>query len=232
MTRKNFENVYNIGMNQSILTGASPLMVALLFSLCLSRCAFVEKRFSDERAPAEGSALAAGTIQVPPSEMDRIAYELGFNPRGGLSEGEIERVKGRYLAKRLEKQIDSPKLRDQYSRVLPWLASDSEKIEFLNIPSLEGRQAWINQKSIWNRANRLNGEMKNLVEGQDIAIGMPQDLVRKSWGEPVAIDVSGNPVYKNERWKYLKQISTPQGYRQENRIVYFEGGRVVGWDTE
>jgi hypothetical protein len=61
---------------------------------------------------------------------------------------------------------------------------------------------------------------------------MPQDYVRRSWGEPVNVEISGNPIYKNERWKYQRQVSTAQGFRKETRFVYFEGGRVVGWETE
>lgn len=61
---------------------------------------------------------------------------------------------------------------------------------------------------------------------------MPAEYVKKSWGEPVNIEVSGNPIYRNERWQYNKQVATPQGYKQEKRYVYFEGGRVVGWETE
>lgn len=74
--------------------------------------------------------------------------------------------------------------------------------------------------------------MKSLIETQDIAVGMPQDYVKRSWGDPMSVEVSGNPIYKNERWKYQKFVSAPEGYRKETRYVYFEGGRVVGWETE
>jgi hypothetical protein len=114
---------------------------------------------------------------------------------------------------------------------LPWLKNDEEKINLLEIPSVEGRQVWINKNKIWSRAQDLK-EFDDVVESQDIAVGMPAEYVKKSWGEPVNIEVSGNPIYRNERWQYNKQVSTPQGYKQEKRYVYFEGGRVVGWETE
>jgi hypothetical protein len=131
----------------------------------------------------------------------------------------------------LERTLDSQKERLQYSKVLPWLINDAEKIQILSIPSIEGRQVWINKNKIWSRAKDLKN-FDDVLESQDIAIGMPADYVKKSWGEPTDIETSGNPIYKNERWQYLRQVSTPQGYKQEKRLVYFEGGRVVGWETE
>ena len=132
----------------------------------------------------------------------------------------------------MERSLSSKKEREQYSKILPWLKNDEEKISFLSIPSIEGRQQWINRNNIWGRSQAPQEEMKELIETQDIAVGMPQDYVRRSWGEPLSVEVSGNPIYKNERWKYQRQVSTSQGFRKETRYVYFEGGRVVGWETE
>jgi hypothetical protein len=71
-----------------------------------------------------------------------------------------------------------------------------------------------------------------LMQSQDIAIGMPMDYVVKSWGDPLIREVSGNPLFKNEKWKYSRSISTQDGFKQEKRTVYFEGGKVVGWETD
>ncbi len=132
----------------------------------------------------------------------------------------------------LERKLDSKIEREQYAKILPWLKSEDEKIEFLSLNGVENRQQWISQKKIWQRAQLPTQEYKELIESQDIAIGMPMDFVRKAWGEPQLIENSGNPVFKNERWKYMRHVSTSQGFKQEKRYVYFEGGRVVGWETE
>ena len=34
-------------------------------------------------------------------------------------------------------------------------------------------------------------------------------------GDPDKIEVSGNPQFKNERWKYNNYISTKEGYKLE-----------------
>ena len=170
-------------------------------------------------------------IKLTTLELKKFAYELGLDPKKELSQEQKQQILERKKLRQLERSLDSQKERLQYSKVLPWLSNDQEKIEVLAIPSIEGRQVWINKNKIWSRAKELKN-FDDVVESQDIAIGMPIDYVRKSWGEPSAIEISGNPIYKNERWQYLKQISTPLGYKQETRMVYFEGGRVVGWETE
>ncbi|MGE5085399.1 MAG: hypothetical protein ACM3MG_03805 [Bacillota bacterium] len=161
----------------------------------------------------------------------QTAYELGKDP-SYLNESDLEQIRNRQKARELERTLSSRKEKEQYSKVLPWLKGDEEKIAFLSVPSIEGRQQWINKNNIWDRSTAPKAEMKEILETQDIAVGMPQDYVRKSWGDPLTIEVSGNPIYKNERWKYERFTTSPEGYRKETRIVYFEGGRVVGWETQ
>lgn len=170
-------------------------------------------------------------IKLTTLEMQKFAYELGYDPKKDLTSEQKQQILNRKKLRELERALDSQKERLQYSKVLPWLQNDIEKIEMLSIPSVEGRQVWINKNKIWSRAKNLKN-FDDVVAAQDIAIGMPTDHVKKSWGEPDNIEISGNPIYKNERWQYLKQVATPQGYKQEKRYIYFEGGRVVGWETE
>lgn len=169
------------------------------------------------------------------SDYDRTtrqtAYEMGKDP-AALTADDLQEIRSRQKVREMERTLGSNKEREQYSKVLPWLKNDEEKISFLSIPSIEGRQQWINKNNLWARAQAPQEEIKNLIETQDIAVGMPQEYVRRSWGEPVNVEISGNPIYKNERWKYQRQIATNQGFRKETRFVYFEGGRVVGWETE
>ncbi len=169
--------------------------------------------------------------QLSDLELKKYAYELGLDPAKELSFEDLAAIEKRKKVRLLERKLDSQKERIGYSKILPWLQNDDEKIDYLSISSIEGRQAWVNKNKIWKRAQNSN-DFSEVVNDLDIAVGMPADYVKKAWGEPEAIDHSGNPIYKNERWKYVKQISTPHGYRQEKRYVFFEGGRVVGWETE
>lgn len=132
----------------------------------------------------------------------------------------------------LERKLETRKEKEQYSKLLPWLRDDQEKIDFLKQPNLEKRNKWALEKKVFARPQYPSPEMKRLIDNQDIALGMPMDYVSKSWGEPSSKDVSGNPLMKNERWRYNRTISSSDGYRQEKRFVYFEAGKVVGWETE
>jgi hypothetical protein len=134
--------------------------------------------------------------------------------------------------KQLENRISGQREREQYSKALPWFKNDDEKIEFLEVGTYENRQKWLTDHDFTGRAQRTTAQMQELADAQDIALGMPQTLVKKAWGEPTQVDVSGSPEFKNERWRYSKLISTPDGYKPEKKTVYFEGGRVVGWEVE
>lgn len=167
-----------------------------------------------------------------PADVAQIAYELGYDPRGTLTPQEMRSVETRKKVRELERRLDSNREKEQYAKALPVMTSDQEKLDFLSIPSVEGRQAWMNKNGILSRAKSPSPEMRDAMESQDIALQMPMDFVRKAWGEPAAVEVSGNPIYRNERWKYQRYVSTPDGYRSEKRFVYFEGGKVIGWETE
>lgn len=134
--------------------------------------------------------------------------------------------------RQLEAGLTSKKDLDQYSKALPFLEGENEKIEFLEISDFERKQEWLLQKKIFNRGSTLEDTFADLIKVKDLAVGMTQSQVRRSWGEPEGIEVSGNPSFKNEKWKYSRYVSTTDGYRSERRFVYFEGGRVVGWEVE
>jgi hypothetical protein len=181
---------------------------------------------------SSGDSSEAGYSRGPiDRSLHQTAYEMGKDP-ATLSSNDIQQIRDRQKLRQLERTLISRKEKEQYSKVLPWLRDDREKIDFLSVPSLEGRQQWINAQNIWERAKVPHEGMRQLVESQDIAVGMPQEYVKRSWGEPVSIETSGNPIYRNERWRYQRMISSSEGYRKETRFVYFEGGRVVGWETE
>jgi hypothetical protein len=191
--------------------------------------------------------LMPGALLVACTSLERSA-DSGYNnsPRSSLQRTRTTRTSGDEITlkpakinisekmqlKQLENSLSTRKEMEQYSKALPWFKDEEERIEFLSLKGFENRQEWLDSKNFADRSEALQSTFKDLVEAQDIAIGMPQNLVRKSWGEPDNIDVSGHPSLKNERWKYARFISSPDGYKPEKKIVYFEGGRVIGWEVE
>ncbi len=215
----------------------------LILILFLSACSHEIKTAEREelKNDAEKTKIKTERITDPKNQikstvandkdLEKYAYELGFDPKAGLTNDERSAVSERRRVRELERTLDSEKDRRHYSKVLPLFQTDKEKIEYLSIDSIEGRQAWVNRNKIWSRI-KSNKDFQELVDSQDIAVGMTAELVKKSWGDPESVDHSGNEIYKNERWKYTRDVPSPSGYKRERRFVYFEGGRVVGWETE
>lgn len=209
------------------------LFVLLLAVSLMSGCANMRRSPGSGYSSAEemSDRYSSADRGVSDRSTRQTAYEMGKDP-ASLSARDMADIQERQKLRQLERTLVSKKEKEQYSKVLPWFKNDAEKIEFLSIPSLEGRQQWVNSRGIWDRSRVPETGMRQLVDSQDIAVGMPQEYVRRSWGEPTNVEVSGNPIYKNERWRYQRMISSSEGYRKEVRYVYFEAGRVVGWETE
>ena len=134
--------------------------------------------------------------------------------------------------RKLERNLTSRRDVELYSRTLPLLANAEERIEFLSLPDLETRKEWIQANRIFARAQASQKEFSSIVSSKDIALGMTESLVKASWGDPDQVEVSGHPLFKNQRWKYIQQQPSQDGFITEKRTVYFEAGRVVGWDTD
>lgn len=175
-------------------------------------------------------------VQVTRSVVDSSGQPIQATTAKGQNVQEIGIVATvdarRSQVNQLERRLESENEKMQYARILPLFKDDTEKIEFLTLPTVVSRQEWINENKILKRSKTVTKEMKKAIENQDITMDMSMDLVRKSWGEPNSIEVSGNPLYKNEKWKYIKFVTTSGGYKAEKRIVYFENGKVSGWETE
>jgi len=193
--------------------------ILLTFAFLLSSCAYLtrssESGYADSNPKAKTSFHRSSKVSDQPIE-----------DRGG------ENVSQKTRLKQLENSLSTRKETEQYSKALPWFRNDQERVDFLSLPGFEARQKWLNDQSFNSRANATKSEMHDLIEAQDIALGMPQSLVRQSWGDPDSVEVSGNPQFKNERWRYHKYVSTQDGYKPEKKVVYFEGGKVVGWEVE
>lgn len=155
--------------------------------------------------------------------------ELGLSPSSRLTPDEQEALEKRVHLKRLEGNISTEHEREQYYEYKPYLDNDDERMTFLRIPTLEGRDRYAMQRGIYFKTNKFTPRVKDAVSRSDIVLGMTKDAVMESWGEPETIEVAGSQMYGNERWRYVEYLSTPEGYQKEERVVIFESGKVVGW---
>lgn len=166
--------------------------------------------------------------QKQASVEDDAKEELGLGSRP-LSDDERGAVENRIRLKRMETKLETKREKKQYYGLRSALKSDRERIYFLTLPTFEARERWAQSRGLGGEET-YSDDVAKIIESNDISLGMSQKAVMQSWGDPDAVEVAGNPLYGYERWKYNRYISGNEGYQKELRVVYFEGGRVVGWE--
>ncbi len=160
-----------------------------------------------------------------------VREDFGWSSERSLNESERAALENRLRLHRLESKLESKREKRQYFQIKGLMRNDSERIAFLQLPSLEARERWARNRGLIANEEVHSDEIASVIEKNDVTLGMSQRAVTESWGDPDIVEVAGDPVYGNERWRYSRYISSSDGYQKENRIIYFEAGRVVGWET-
>lgn len=207
-------------------------LIAVLTMLGLSACAILDRHpRSGYISDAEiGRDADQDIYRLKAMNVEQEAREeLGLLGRP-LSDDERSIVETRIRLKRQERKLGSKREKKQYFDLRSALRSDRERLNFLSLPSFEARERWATARGLGTTEETYSDDLAKTIESNDIALGMNQKAVMESWGDPDAVEVAGDPVYGYERWKYNRYISGNEGYQKEMRIVYFEGGRVVGWE--
>ena len=192
-----------------------------LTAVSLFGCAFGQTTSTPEDEVAAYSAQKNGSAEA----LD----DLGWSPSHRLSDDEQNVLNKRIELRNKEASMTDMRERDQYFKFKPYLDNDDERINFLNLPSVEARDRYAMEKGIYYNANKFAPPVRDAVSRSDIILGMNKDAVVESWGEPAAVEIAGQPTFENERWRYIDYVETPEGYQKEERIVIFENGKVAGW---
>lgn len=191
-----------------------------------------------QRHPSSGYSSFAGYGQ----DLDFFAKQENYARKQAQDEIEMERgyplsseeqnsIENRLALKRLESRLSTTSEKKQYYDYKPYLKTDQERMYFLNLPSVQARERYANGRGIASVRSGVSEKFADFIEEKDIAVGMNQKAVIESWGDPEIVEVAGNPVYGNERWKYSKYVSSEAGYKRQVRFVYFENGIVAGWES-
>jgi hypothetical protein len=188
--------------------------------------------YADELEAAD----KANSVEEFYSDRQRLKWQdaraqLGISEGRTLTESEAAAIRARVDLNRLEQTLDNETDRRQYYGYKPFFKNDAERAYFINLPTRDARERYARAKGITTEETKFDQPTLNLIESNDVGKGMSRNAVRQSWGEPDMVESAGNPVYGNERWVYNKLMSTQDGYKNEKRIIYFEAGRVIGWET-
>lgn len=211
-------------------TSAQPLALALVPGLALLLCSCSSTFHRSRESGYSPSRVSQGFSRDRKAyERERSANELGLQS-ADLSNDDIEAVDTRTRLRRAEERLEGKREREQYYKNKPYMRSDADRLEFLALDNYDERNQWLAGRGIYGNDTPNKPEIQALIDINDITVGMTKQAVRDSWGEPELVEVAGNPLYGNERWGYSEQLPSSEGFQTEKRIVYFEGGRVIGWE--
>ena len=156
-----------------------------------------------------------GKVYRTPAEIwDRTPGKENFRSQNIQNQfllGELQELE--------EKQSDV-KYR-HYKKYRSRLGSISEKIYFLSLTSLKARDEYLFARGLTRGG--FSPDEKDAIRQREIILGMSKDAVVDSWGRPSQVDIAGDPKYENERWAFYE--------RGKIKYIYFEGGRVQGWNS-
>ena len=82
----------------------------------------------------------------------------------------------------------------------------------------------------FNSEDYHRNQVVHAIEARDIVPGMSPQEVISAWGRPREVETAGDSRYGNQRWVYYDGNSLHYGISQQ-RIIYFENGRVAGWES-
>lgn len=162
---------------------------------------------------------------------DAAAHSLGLKESQDYSGQQRDAITYRAALMRAEKSLEGKREREQYFKNKAYMKSDQERLEYLRVPTYGERTRWLEARGIQGAGTKQPPEIQDLIDQNDITVGMTKQAVREAWGEPELIEVAGSPMYGNERWTYSEQIASHEGFHGETRTVLFDSGRVVGWET-
>ena len=193
-------------------------------------------------APGQDFRLVSGDSGQIARTPQEIVYRT---PASAKTELQLRREKSLKEELMQKERRLSLRERERYSQIKDQLASDSEKIYYLDLypqersqylqtkrPMISSRQRNSRHKHSFKRPLR-----KSLLPGRGLAslepyhqrkgelfLGMSKNEVLRAWGRPGRIDIAGNPEYQNERWAFF--VGSGVYY------VFFEGGIVQGWQLD
>lgn len=186
---------------------------------------------SFDRAPASGYAYRDSKAGAISAADDRRSFQKS-SARAELGPRASDRaIALRQAVQRAERELDGKAERERYFRSKPHFHDDSERLNYLQLESSNRREGYLAARGITSEGVTHPPEIQTLINQNDISLGMTREAVEASWGLPDDKEVAGNKLYGNEKWYYTGQITSSDGYMTEKRVVIFEGGRVVGWET-
>ncbi|MES2527839.1 MAG: hypothetical protein V4598_12165 [Bdellovibrionota bacterium] len=202
------------------------LTIMLTFSACAElptgRTYLSEMEHDDSTFyhPDEDFPVVGGDAEVTGMSADE--YRRNRLPRTESERG-LDR-EGQILRKELRALESSQSEEEQefYQQYKKKLATDSERIYYLKLPRSERQEYLTSRGFVEKKRSPASVGDAFTARRNEVGMGMSKDDVMGSLGKPMRVEVAGNPSYENERWLYQ--------FNGSNKYIYFESGKVQGWE--
>lgn len=207
-------------------------LLIVAFFMGLSSCANLTRRSENSGYAGSvfDSAPAYSSNNSKKSKLeDETREELNIYGND-LNDKQEDAVIMRMRLKEAESNIQTKKDRKLYYHFYSYFNSDRERLNFLNLGDYELKERYLRQRGYYDKEKITSPDTASAIEAQDIILGMTPHHVIESWGDPEVREVAGSVDRGNERWKYSKFIPQADGFEKEVRVIYFEHGRVIGWE--
>jgi hypothetical protein len=222
------KSVVTYGARMVFMSQRFYLLFILFFSMSCAqfetgRSFFTEMSHDDSRffSPREDFPVVAGDSgrdwntdkemrkRTPASELDVLEMK-----RARLFERELAELEDSQTSHALK----------FYEKYKHRFTTTSEKIYFLELPYEERRDYLVSKGFIEQpKPQALSRDRRMAAVAQnDILSGMKKTDVIESWGQPLKVDIAGDPRNENERWLYNSNGAS--------KYIYFEAGQVQGWE--
>ena len=97
-------------------------------------------------------------------------------------------------------------------------------------PSAESTEDEVTLSRVGPVRTQSPDAVSRAIRVRDIVIGMSMTDVKDSWGRPSEVETAGRKDSGHQKWVYHTGLSAPWSLGG-SRIVFFESGKVVGWQT-
>lgn len=210
------------------------MLIILSLSFIFIACGHIQRHTkSGYYDYADGGYIAKDHFEAKQNHEYNLAkHQIGLGNKSNLTEAQHQRVLEQLQLQKLESQLTTKRQKRLYYDNKPYM-SKAQMIQFLSLDTEAQRKSYLMSQQIQApQMENYSAEITELIEGNELALGMTKDMVKQSWGEPDLIEYAGNPIYQNEKWSYKTTSPSLNGYVHENRVIIFESGRVAGWTKE
>ncbi len=109
--------------------------------------------------------------------------------------------------------------------------SDEDSDDPMVQAAAEARRMQSNPRTKLDLGEGRELQIQRALRLGEVTLGMTTEDVLHVWGQPRWVESAGMSENHDQRWVYVNGLSERRNVTPW-KTVYFEGGRVAGWETQ